>query len=138
MPFIRYKVGDRATRSDDTCACGCAFPLIERIEGRVEDYVRTPDGRLIGRLDHIFKDVQHIREAQIVQTKLDELVLRIVRTDGFTAKDEQIILKEAHLRLGDSMRIRFEFTDVIERTAGGKFRFIVSQLPREQLEFSRP
>jgi len=138
MPFIRYRVGDRATRRDGSCACGCAFPLIERIEGRVEDYVRTPDGRIVGRLDHLFKDVQHVREAQIVQTHLDELVLRIVRTDGFTAEDEQIILKEAHLRLGDSMRIRFEFTDAIERTAGGKFRFIVSQLPREQLEFSRP
>jgi phenylacetate-CoA ligase len=120
------------------CACGCAFPLIERIEGRVEDYVHTPDGRLVGRLDHLFKDVQHVREAQIVQTKLDELVLRIVRTDGFNANDEEIIRKEARMRLGDSMRIRFEFTDAIERAAGGKFRFIVSQLPREQLEFSRP
>ncbi len=138
MPLIRYKVGDRATRGGGTCACGCAFPLIKRIEGRVEDYVRTPDGRLIGRLDHLFKDVQHVREAQIVQTRLDELVLRIVRAEGFSGKDEQVILKEAHLRLGDSMRIRFEFVDTIERTAGGKFRFIVSQLPRERLEFLKP
>ena len=138
MPFIRYRVGDRATRRDGSCACGCAFPLIERIEGRVEDYVRTPDGRIVGRLDHLFKDVQHVREAQVVQTKLDELVLRVVRTDGFNVKDEQTILKEARLRLGDSIGIRFEFVDAIERTAGGKFRFIVSQLPCEQLEFSKP
>ncbi len=138
MPFIRYRVGDRATRRDGSCTCGCTFSLIERIEGRVEDYVRTPDGRIVGRLDHLFKDVQHVREAQIVQTKLDELVLRIVRADGFTAKDEQIVLKEARLRLGDSIRIHFEFVDTIERAAGGKFRFIVSQLPREQLEFSKP
>ena len=132
MPLIRYKVGDDATHRDGTCPCACAFPLIERIEGRVEDYVRTPDGRVVGRLDHIFKDVQHVREAQIVQTKLDELVLRIVRSDGFGPKDESIMIKEARMRLGDSIQIRFEFTDGIERTAAGKFRFIVSQLPSTQ------
>jgi phenylacetate-CoA ligase len=138
MPMIRYRVGDVAVARDGVCACGCAFPLIERIEGRIEDYVRTPDGRFVGRLDHLFKDVHHVREAQIVQTRLDELVLRIVKADGFSSKDEQIILKEARMRLGDAMAIRFEFVDRIERTAAGKFRFIVSQLPREQLEFAKP
>jgi phenylacetate-CoA ligase len=138
MPFIRYRVGDVAVARDGICACGCAFPLNERIEGRIEDYVRTPDGRFIGRLDHLFKDVHHVREAQIVQTRLDELVLRIVKADGFGTNDEQIILKEARMRLGDAMGIRFEFVDVIDRTAAGKFRFIVSQLPREQLEFAKP
>jgi phenylacetate-CoA ligase len=111
--------------------------LIERIEGRIEDFVHTPDGRLVGRLDHVFKDVQHVREAQIVQTELDELVLRIVRTNGFGPKDERIMINEARMRLGDSMRIRFEFTDAIERTAAGKFRFIVSQLPSNQREGDR-
>jgi phenylacetate-CoA ligase len=100
--------------------------------------VRTPDGRFIGRLDHLFKDVHHIREAQIIQTRLDELVLRVVKADGFNSNDEQIILKEARMRLGDAMSIRFEFVDAIDRTAAGKFRFIVSQLPREQLEFAKP
>jgi phenylacetate-CoA ligase len=137
MPLIRYKVGDSATRQDGACPCGCAFPLIERIEGRIEDFVHTPDGRLVGRLDHVFKDVQHVREAQIVQTKIDELVLRIVRTNGFGPKDECIMINEARMRLGDSMRIRFEFTEVIERTAAGKFRFIVSQLPSNQREGER-
>ncbi len=131
MPLIRYRVGDRAMAKAGTCSCGCAFPLIERIEGRVEDYVRTPDGRFIGRLDHLFKDAKHVREAQIEQTRLDEIVLRIVKEDGF---EEQPVLAEARQRLGDSVKIRFEYVNAIERTAAGKFRFIVSQLPREQLE----
>lgn len=137
MPLVRYRVGDRATAKTGTCSCGCAFPLIERIEGRVEDYVRTPDGRFIGRLDHLFKDAHHVREAQIVQMKLDELVLRVVRSAGYSADDEKIILAEARQRLGNSIRVRFEYVDAIERTAAGKFRFIVSQLPREQLELAR-
>jgi phenylacetate-CoA ligase len=135
MPLIRYRVGDRATAKAGTCSCGCAFPMIERIDGRVEDYIRTPDGRFVGRLDHLFKDAKHIREAQIVQTRLDEVLLRIVKENGF---DEKPVLSEARQRLGDAMRVRFEYVNAIERTAAGKFRFIVSQLPREQLELVRP
>ena len=133
MPLIHYRVGDRAVAKAGTCSCGCSFPLIERIEGRIEDYVRTPDGRFVGRLDHLFKDAKHVREAQIVQVKLDEIVIRVVKENGF---DEHVVLKEARQRLGDSIKIRFEYVSAIERTAAGKFRFIVSQLPREQLESS--
>jgi phenylacetate-CoA ligase len=131
MPLIRYRVGDRAVAKAGMCSCGCAFPLIERIEGRVEDYVRTPDGRYIGRLDHLFKDARHVREAQIVQERVDEIVIRIVKEPGF---DERVVLNEARQRLGETIKIRFVYVDAIERTAAGKFRFIVSQLPREQLE----
>lgn len=127
MPLIRYKVGDRAVAKAGTCPCGVAFPLIERVEGRIEDYIRTPDGRFVGRMDHLFKDARHVREAQIVQTRLDEIVIRVVSEPGF---DEQVVLKEARQRLGDSIKIRFEHVTAIERTAAGKFRFIVSQLPQ--------
>jgi phenylacetate-CoA ligase len=138
MPLIRYRVGDVAAAREGVCSCGCAFPLIERIVGRVEDYVRTPDGRLVGRLDHLFKDVRHVREAQIVQRQTDELILRIVKAPGYSEQDEKIVLTEARQRLGGGMRIRFEYVDGLERTAGGKVRFIVSHLSRGELEFSKP
>ena len=138
MPFIRYQVGDRAFTKLGLCPCGCAFPLIDKIEGRIEDYIRTPDGRLVGRLDHLFKDIQHVREAQIVQHRLDEIILRIVRADGFSDTDEAIIRREADQRLGAGMTIRFEYVTSIERTPAGKFRFIVSQLPREPIQSPRP
>ena len=138
MPLIRYRVGDRATARAGACACGCGFPLIERVEGRIEDYVRTPDGRFVGRLDHLFKDVLHVREAQIVQEQIDEIILRVVRADGYADRDEQTILAEARQRLGNGVRVRFDYVEALPRTAGGKVRFIVSQLPREQLEFRRP
>jgi phenylacetate-CoA ligase len=125
MPLIRYRAGDVASARPGTCDCGCAFPLIERIEGRIEDYIRTPEGRLVGRLDHLFKDARHLREAQIVQTQLDEVTLRVVTDDGFA---EQPILNEARQRLGATMKIRFERVPAIERTAGGKFQFVVSKL----------
>jgi phenylacetate-CoA ligase len=127
MPLIRYRTGDVATAQAGTCECGCAFPLIEHIAGRIEDYIRTPDGRAAGRLDHIFKGVQHVREAQIVQRQTDELLLRIVRIDGFNSHDEQTILANARERLGTSIRLRCEYVETIERTAAGKFCFVVTE-----------
>ncbi|MCG3147282.1 MAG: hypothetical protein PCFJNLEI_00721 [Verrucomicrobiae bacterium] len=123
MPLIRYRIGDRATAKAGACSCGVAFPLIERIEGRVEDYVRTPSGRLIGRLDHLFKDARYVKEAQIVQRQLDEIIIRVVKTGPF---DEAPVRAEARQRLGD-MRVTFEYVDRIERTAAGKFRFVISE-----------
>jgi phenylacetate-CoA ligase len=124
MPLIRYRIGDRAIAKAGTCACGCAFPLIERIEGRVEDSIRTPDGRQIGRLDHLFKNARHVREAQIVQRQLDEIIIRVVKAGDF---DEAPVRAEARQRLGD-LRVRFEYVEKIARTPAGKFRFVVSEL----------
>ena len=128
MPFIRYRIGDRVTMGDATCACGCQFPVIACIEGRIEDYIVTPDGRFVGGLDHLLKDVQHVREAQIVQSAVEEVVIRIVRAEEYTFQDEQTILSEARSRLGHTMRIRFDYVSSIPREPGGKFRFVKSRL----------
>jgi phenylacetate-CoA ligase len=128
MPLIRYRIGDVAWFQEGTCPCGCEFPLIERVEGRIEDYIRTPDGRLVGRLDHLFKDATHVREAQLEQQRVEELIIRIVKADGFTEKEEAIIRHEARQRLGERIQIRFEYVSAIPRTTNGKFRFVVSGL----------
>ena len=130
MPFIRYRVGDRASVKTGTCPCGCTFPLVEQIEGRSDEYIRTRDGRLIMDLDQFICATQHVREAQFVQDNVDEVVLRIVRDEGYGPRDEQAIWAEAKNRFGDALRLKIEYLDKIERTPGGKFRFVVSHLPQ--------
>ena len=39
MPFIRYKIGDRARISGRSCSCGRSLPLIEEIIGRSFDVI---------------------------------------------------------------------------------------------------
>jgi len=131
-PLIRYDVGDVAVGStEQACECGRGGTIIERVIGRTEDYVLTPDGRLVGRLDHLFKDAVRVKHAQIIQDQVDEVTVRIVKDRAYTKSDEDEILREARLRLGSSIRIEFDYVDEIERTSNGKFRFIVSNLKRE-------
>jgi len=127
MPLIRYRTGDRVRLREGACDCGRPFPLVEEIEGRVEDYVVTPEGYLIGRLDHLFKGVLGVREAQVVQRERSALILRVVREGAYSERSEGHIREEARKRVGPLMRVVFEYPERIERGAGGKFRFVVSE-----------
>jgi phenylacetate-CoA ligase len=130
MPMFRYRIGDRVTlASTEQCVCGRGGRLVAEVQGRDEDVIVTPDGRHVGRLDHIFKDLVQVAEAQVVQTEVAAVILRIVRRAGYTEADSRKILAEARLRLGDAIRIDLQFVDRIPRAANGKIRFAVSSVP---------
>lgn len=134
FPLIRYDVGDLVVLSQETaCPCGRSGRLVSRIEGRQEDYIATPDGRLVGRLDHLFKDRVTVAEAQLVQSDRKEVVFRIVKLPGYDLNEERELSRRARWRLGSEIAIRFEYPDRIERGANGKFRFIRSELDQAAL-----
>lgn len=127
MPFIRYRTGDVATLlKRATCACGRSRPLLAGIDGRIEDYVVTPDGRQIGRMDHVFKDALEIKEAQIHQPSRERLVVKIVPRPGYNPLAEQRLEREFRLRVGDDIKIEYELVESIPRLPNGKFRAVVS------------
>jgi phenylacetate-coenzyme A ligase PaaK-like adenylate-forming protein len=130
FPLLRYRVGDVATLGDDDCPCGRAFPVLERIFGRLDDVLVTPDGRRIGRLDPVFKGRRTIREAQLVQESASGVTVRIVPGPDYTDDDGLAVVKELEARLGPAMRMTVELVTGIERTAGGKFLAVVNQCRR--------
>jgi len=136
FPLIRYDTGDLATLSDGYCSCGRPGRLISAVDGRQEDYVVLRDGSKIGRMDHIFKGLERIVEAQIYQRRPEEIIYRIVKGRGYSDKDEQELLRETSLRVGDRTRVRVEYVDAVERTSSGKLRFVVSELDNGKLDSS--
>jgi phenylacetate-CoA ligase len=129
QPLIRYRVGDSVVLAGGECPCGRSGPLVERVEGRIEDFIVTPDGRQVGRLDHVFKKADQVYEAQLFQERVEELEVRIVARPGFGADDQMEIEEELRLRLGPSIALHFRFVPEIARGANGKFRFAVSRVP---------
>ncbi len=127
-PLIRYDVQDIATLSTRGCPCGRPGRIVQQVDGRAEDYVVLTSGALVGRLDHIFKDMTEVREAQIVQTQPGELVFRLVRSSGYGPAHEQQLRREIAQRVGPDERIRLEYVERLPRTASGKLRFVVSSV----------
>lgn len=128
MPFIRYEIGDVATFTDSVCQCGRSSQVITNIEGRTEDYILTPEGTRIMRLDYIFKGTYSIKESQIVQKKDGRLLLRIVRRQDYTTKVEDDIRMTIKSMISPTIGVDFEYIDEIERTKSGKFKAVVSEL----------
>ena len=127
MPLIRYKINDTVILEDAnfSCPCGRHLPVVKEICGRRDDYIKTSDGRMVGRLTHIFKDVRNIAEAQIRQDDLREVIILVVPFSGFNRRDEKRILSNARARLGKQMKISVETVRNIPRTESGKFRTVI-------------
>ncbi len=128
-PLIRYEIGDVAGQLLDSCGCRLPGRAIRRIDGRAEDYVILRNGAKLGRLDHVFKDLVNIREAQILQRQPGAAIFRIVRGPAYTEADEQMLLDEARKRLGSEFEITVDYVETIHRSSRGKLRFVVSDLP---------
>lgn len=129
-PLFRYRIGDVGTRAKTPCPCGRPGDVFLEVDGRVEDYVLTPDGRLIGRLDHVFKQQLEVAEAQILQDTKDAIEVLIIPRDDYTELSARRLMKEIRSRLGDEIKITIKPVDSIPREPNGKFRAVKSRVGR--------
>jgi hypothetical protein len=74
-----------------------------------------------------------VLEAQIVQERNDEIVIRVVRADGYAKRDEQFLIAQMIDRVGTQIRLGFDYVDRIERSRSGKLQFVISALPEGQI-----
>ncbi len=133
MPLVRYLVGDAGSIAPpgEVCPCGRSLPVLQRVEGRVDDLVRTPDGGLIGRLDPVFKGSLPIRMAQIVQEELDRFRVLVVPAEGYGPGDSSLIAKRLRDRVGD-VRVSVEEVEQIPLGPNGKFKAVLSRVTSQQ------
>lgn len=130
MPLVRYEVGDagRLAPTDDPCPCGRTLPVLDSVEGRCDDLVRTVDGRLIGRLDPVFKEDLPIRGAQIVQEELDRFRVLVVPEPGaYGPEAGHTIAGRLRDRVGD-VRVDIEVVAELPTGPNGKFKAVVSHV----------
>jgi phenylacetate-CoA ligase len=127
MPLVRYRTGDLVEPSAGAapCRCGRHFRTVKRVMGRDEDVIKLPDGRMIGRLDHIFKGLDSVLDAQIRQDEPQSIMILIVPGEGFDSHTVESIRANAAERLGSSIRIDVESVTALPRTKSGKFRRVI-------------
>lgn len=130
FPLFRYDTGDIVTYRDAICPCGRPGRVIESIDGRKEDYLLLPNGVRLGRLDHIFKDMVNVSEAQFIQYDTESVIIRIVRSADYSDSDEVRLYNEIRQRIGAGINVKIDYRDSIQRGPNGKLRLVISHLPR--------
>lgn len=116
LTLIRYNTGDLARLN-------YKGEVVEII-GRIEDYIYLKDGTKISRLDHIFKSVENIREAKIIQKEKGSAKFLINTTDIFSDNDLDTLKKSVQNKLGKDFNFLIEKVDHIPKTSMGKLKFV--------------
>lgn len=137
QPLIRYRLGDAARWAiDQTCPCGRGMPILEAIEGRFEDMCITPDGRAVLRFDTVFKGVETIKQAQVIQRSLDEFHILVIPAPGFGPSDIATLQANMRLHVGP-VKTEIKSVTEIPRGTSGKFRAVLCELTPEQKASAR-
>ncbi len=135
MPLIRFRTRDWAQVSDERCVCGRDYPLVDKIQGRDGDFLRTPSGKAHSPviievlMDQMLLDgYSGFADLQIVQEKLDEVVVNVAPGKGFTNQELERFCELLSARLEGEVKISTEFVAEIPRSRRQKKRLIVSHL----------
>ncbi|MFA7199322.1 MAG: phenylacetate--CoA ligase family protein, partial [Methanoculleus sp.] len=133
-PLIRYRTMDVAVAAEGQCSCGRAYPLLERVEGRLHEFIVTRDHRLISMTAvNMHSDVfDNVAQFQFYQMREGEVLMRIVKKPGYTDLDTERILQELGKKFEGDVDLTVRFVGKIPRTRRGKYRFLIQDLPLEE------
>jgi phenylacetate-CoA ligase len=131
MPFIRYQIGDLGVPTDRRCSCGRGLPLMERVTGRVADYLKRRDGSLVAGVSLIERTLTAIpglAQMQVVQPSAEEIVINVVRAPEFGPASEQALLTEFRSVFGAGIEVRANYVERIPQERSGKYRFAICRI----------
>ena len=122
MPFIRYRIGDIGRLGNAHCPCGRGLPLLQGIEGRVLEVLRTPEGRVVPGefFPHLMKDAPEVKEFRVQQISLDEIIVSVVLSQELSGASQGMLRQEALKVFGSETRITIKPVDAIPPLASGK------------------
>ncbi|NTV03744.1 phenylacetate--CoA ligase family protein, partial [bacterium] len=138
MPLLRYRIGDLAQLSDESCPCGRTLPLLSAVDGRSQrQYIRTPGGGLVhaNPFPYFLEERQQagvpIRQFQVIQHAVADLEVRLVldaADDGGFADLNRRMEEMVRTYYGPEMRCRVQRVAEIVPEPGRKFEYFISRL----------
>jgi len=130
MPLIRYRTGDTIVLDQGkTCSCTRKFRTVKEIVGRQNDYLETPDGRLLGNvLEHSVDNAKGVILSQCVQVAVDHIYINMIVDNTFNEESQKEFETGLRKRLGNEIRIDFRIVGELERSKSGKTPFILSKI----------
>lgn len=130
MPFVRYQMGDVGAKSVTSCNCGRQLPKIEKVQGRVSDFLVDAKGGLVHGeyFTHLFYGLEGVKQFQMVQETIDRVTLKIVPGNDFVPTVLDPVVFKIKQCLGADVIINIEICASSFIEVSGKFRFTVSKV----------
>ncbi|MGF2734995.1 phenylacetate--CoA ligase family protein [Marinobacter sp. DUT-1] len=131
MPLIRYRVEDVGTFTDEPCCCGRGLPILQRLEGRVADFLKLPDGGQvagISLIERTLTKVPGIEQMQLVQEDLTGLSINRVKGSDHNPEMDRALISELQEVFGDSVSITIHDVSEIPQESSGKYRFAICKV----------
>jgi phenylacetate-CoA ligase len=139
MPFIRYRTQDFGVVGKGPID-GYNYPVLKNVEGRLQEFIMTRDGRLISICTmgaaH-FDVLDEVATTQYFQEAPGEIELRVVPRPGFTASHRRRIEKAIAQKTGKEVTVTLREVNKIERSPSGKHTMLLQRIPLEVLEGSQ-
>lgn len=127
-PFIRYDTQDYIVLGNEMpCTCGRSFMNIKGINGRDSDILRTPSGKLLIVENFVayFEWIPQVDQIQVIQDKLDEIVIKMIVNGSFTPDVMSKIRNYWENYIGADVNLKVEVIDEIHLTSTGKRRTVI-------------
>jgi len=135
-PLVRYRTMDLGIYTAERCKCGRAYPLLKRVEGRLQELIVANDRTLITVGPALFSihDMEwtKIKQIQFLQKIPGELVIKVVKDSSYSDPEiEAYVLRLFKARLEGRCKLTVRVVDYIPRTKSGKYRLLIQKLPVE-------
>lgn len=127
LPFLRYKVGDRAVLGDGPCPCGRPGMTLERVAGRMAERLLLPDGTSLNSvpIDFVFERTSHVRRWQIVQTDPCHVTIRLDVAPGYDEGEGRVIIEDLEKLCGQKLKVTLTTSEPIKVTRAGKHLLVI-------------
>jgi phenylacetate-CoA ligase len=139
MPLVRYSIEDIGVPSSRKCLCGRSLPIMEKVIGRVADFIEREDGSLVAGVSLVERTLTAIKgivQMQIIQEDKENITVNIVKGEDFTNETAKKLVRELKISLGGNLNINLSYLGNIPREASGKYRFSISRVKNKLTGYS--
>lgn len=131
MPLFRYRVEDVGLISDRYCSCGRTSQMLERLEGRVADFLKKPDGGQVAGVslvERTLTKIPGIEQMQFVQEDLHEIIINRVKGPEYNQQTDTALIAELREVFEPAINLVIKDVEKIPQEKSGKYRFSICKV----------
>jgi phenylacetate-CoA ligase len=131
MPLIRYRTGDLAMWSAAPNTTRPGFPVVERIEGRLQEFLVCHDHRLVSICTigaaH-FEQLASADRMQFEQSAPGKATLKVLSSSELTKGAREALAAGIHAKTQGGITVEIVRVDEIRRSVSGKHKLLLQHL----------